>query len=156
MRVLFALARVGGVDADIDSDTPPVSEVAAVLLGQLAALLVAQLAGQGKHDFPGRRGLRVLVMHLDAAPKSGPLGGAATGQDQPGRQHAPLAGVVVDFAGALIDHFASSAIRSGGRGGTPGAAANRLHAEVVDRHSIGSRPPAGSSGRRARNPLGLL
>src|SRR5690606_7937066 len=74
-----------------------------------------------------------LVVPLEAIPELGSIGAACARQDQLGVEHATLARVVMFYTGALVDDLHASAIGRGpGRAATLGAA-DRLHAEVVDR-----------------------
>ncbi|MEM9880135.1 MAG: hypothetical protein AAF862_12750 [Pseudomonadota bacterium] len=104
---------------------------------QIKALLVAQLMGQGNHDFTGKLGVFAALNFFNAIPELGavihPLRRIRRRPDL-SMNNALFAGVVMLDAGALILHSDTGAIGGCARCRTAGAAAYNIHAHGINRH----------------------
>lgn len=154
MVVALVALLAWGVDVDVHRDAVALGQLAGVAAGQVLALVCVQLGRQGHDELAGHSGVAALVVGLDGVPQIGAGHGAAAWQDDFAGDDTALAGVVVDFARALVHDALGGAVRCSSRRAAASGAAHGLCAEVVHGHARILAPPQVARREAARIPAG--
>ena len=139
VRVVVALVAIlaGGMDADIDGNAMTGNERPAKIEGQRLPIFGGKLGGQSHNEFAADRRILAALCRFGCVPESGaisrPLGSVS--RSKQGRSlDTTLSGVVVDFAGLLINDSFTGTVSGGGGRRPASRTAYGVDLKVKDRH----------------------
>jgi hypothetical protein len=114
-------------------------------------LLGRQFAWEGDFNFAGELGIPASLGLFDGVPQVRPVvhpGGGFIGGQYRAEVHPAFTLVVVHQSAAFVHDVHRRPVGGGTGGAPPGAAADELHAQVIDGHNL----PTQLRGGRGRSP----
>ena len=137
MVVALVAILAGGMDADIDGNAMTGNERPTKIEGQRLPIFGGKLGGQSHNEFAGDRRILAALCRFGSVPESGaisrPLGSIS--RSKQGRSlDTTLSGVVVDFAGLLINDSFTGTVSPGGGRRPASRTAYGIDLKVKDRH----------------------